>query len=567
MVHLTRKQFLDRPMTTAELRALGEMWRGWSGIPHGTRPGGWGKYRLACRISGFARQDADAFRADVSAHVADFGGRLERYDEDTVEVVGPDLPASQPFDVGLWAELISAPACAGMCLMLRLRVRGTPDVATGSGTPQSTLVLFGQSLGARFLAKALWVATSGDETESIYHRTDWPSERRFLNAFEVFRHVESLPPALPGCPVSFRCSDAYEASLTVAALRALAGPSVPLGDDGFMVWAEAPTVACAQAASHTRFFRSTKNPLFLTPREARLAVWMTRMWVELPRDRTPGRFAVRLGIPLAVCGALTWAIFASDPQDVVLRGTLAVPAFAALCLAVRIAVKKVQLIRRVHARMHAALSKLYAHSSSHEPADLCALGLGDDPSVAKYTSDMAAIGGEHVGDFRIVAEGAPRNGFRMYRLPSEHTVMVVIFMNRTNNLHFFPARPLLACKTHFRDGHRHSSSSGRGDRKLRRPNVSHTCVRNGNPDEILAVHRAAVRKLIAAGHEPLEPPRDAAALLALDKQESEEARAFYRARSPYSYGDAVYWAFDVMRREYRPVIPLRARRQSDEEEE
>jgi len=457
MLHLTRKQFLDRPMSTAELRALGEMWRGWSGIPHGTRPGGWGEYRLGCRISGFARQDADRVRAELEAHLAGFDGQIESIDEDTLQVLGPMLSASQPFDVGLWAELLSAPTCAGMCLMLRLHIHGSADVGTGRGTPESTLVLFGLSLRGGFCAKALWVAASGEQTEDIYHRAAWPDEKLLLNALEVFRHVESLPPSIAEVPLSFRCCDAAEAAAVISALRTLVDRSIPIGANEDVVWAHASSTACAQAASHARFFRSTKNPLFLTKREARVAGWMTRMWAELPRDRSPGRFAVRLGIPLGVSAALVWAIASIDPAQVVARATLAVPAVAALLLAVRIIVKKIRLIARVRRAMHEALTKLYSHPSSMEPVDLRSVGLEDDPSVPKYSREMELAGGRHMGDFRVISEAAPGNAFRKYLLTNERTVVSVIFMNRAKRVSLFPARPLVSCKTRFRDGHRHAT--------------------------------------------------------------------------------------------------------------
>lgn len=544
-------------MSTAELRALGEMWRGWSGIPRGTHPGGWGEYRLECRISGFARQDAEQVRNEWETHLAGFGARVGAYDQDTLEIIGPELPASRPFDVGLWGEVIRAAAIEGMCVMLRLHVRGATDGVSTRGAPRSTLVLFGRSSGGRFLAKAVWAAVSGDKTEDIYHKTDWPHEKLLLNAFDVFRHVEALPPAVPGSPLSFQCFDAFEAAATASALRALLGPSVPVGANGPTVWAVCETVACAQAASYARFFRSTRNPLFLTPGQAWLATVMTRMWVELPADRSPGRFAVRLGIPLGLCGAFVLAIVSSDPAQVAARTLLSVPAAGALCLAARIAFKKIQLIDRVRRRMCSWLRRHYSQPSSFAPVDLTLVGLTEDPSVPKYSREIQAAGGEHLGDFRIVARRAPGNGFRLYRLPSDHTVAAVIFMTRTDKYNLFPALPILACKTRFEDGHAHGTSTGRGDRKLRMPRQSGTCIRDAGPDVILAAHQAAVRKLEREGRKPAAPPADAAAVLALDQAEADETRAFYQSRVPYSWGDAVHWAFNLRRRCYRPVEPVR----------
>jgi len=85
-----------------------------------------------------------------------------------------------------------------------------------------------------------------------------------------------------------------------------------------------------------------------------------------------------------------------------------------------------------------------------------------------------------------------------------------------------------------------------------RRDITRRCLLNeGGIDELLALHRRHVEKLIAEGAVPVAPPMTAAAILDEMRQDFEENREAWQ-KSPYSWGDALHDAFKICRRDARP---------------
>lgn len=491
---IARNTFLDRAIDFFELAALVNMLREWYGL-RAAGAAHTGRVWCEARIYAFPRTATEGIRQAISARLPDCAVQASLADE--LAVIGPARAADAPADLRVWREALAEPLVQNVCVLLRLTIEGPVVRVNGSaGDGTQTFVLCGAPANGAFLLKAMWALRKDESMELVYRLSRWHAEAKLLNAFETYLG---------------ECTAGRSATAALAALRAL-------GPEG--------------------------GHLFIARRDERKVMWLIRQRTEMPDDRGPAAFARRVGLPL-VGGlgliALPVALDAAFPLVVV--GLLA--AGYLLWVAARIAWHKFCRVRSYRTRMRAALGKLYATPTEYRVIDLSS---DQTPTLLKSSAELEALGARHVCDLDIATANSVEAGRRVFAL-GDATVALGL-LRRTENLRYFPAKPVIVLTTRFADGRRHSTTNHPLYRKQSRPNVTARCLPvEGGVDEVYARHRRHVDRLIAAGAVPIPPAATAEQVLDQRREMHEEGREAWR-RSPYSWGDALHDAFKVCRREY-----------------
>jgi hypothetical protein len=300
----------------------------------------------------------------------------------------------------------------------------------------------------------------------------------------------------------------------------------------------------AARISYDYFAKADPN-LFMS----RGAQWLTKLLVrqraELPQDRGPAAFGRRVGFPLIAGMALItfpllWRLGPSNTTFLLVAGGYCI------WLAARIAIKKLSRVAQNRRQMLKGLGSLYAN-----PVDYEVIDLSDDetPSVIKCVEELEALGATHVCDLRPRLSMGLDSGVRVY-VCGDATFTIAI-LRKTEKLLLFPAKPFLVVTTRFQDGRQHFTKNRLRARKCTRRGVTGRCLlMPGGVQEVLALHRKHVDRMIAGGAVPEAPPSTAAQVLEMRRKEHAEACEAWQRR-PYSWGDALHAAFKVCRREFR----------------
>jgi hypothetical protein len=490
-----RKKFLDRVFQVGELAALAEMFAQWYLIVAGDQ-GRNGIFHCEARIYAFPRTDAAAIRQSLAEKLPD--AEFSQPDPDELQVIGPATSVDVDPDLSIWREVLSNRRLEHVCLLLRMTVRGPIGRGSNRGESTTTLVICGMPSGGALLAKAIWSLGRDERRQKLFGLAAWPNEQKLLEAFESY------------------VAERAQGRRGNEARRALdsMGPNC--------------------------------TPLFVSHANERKIMRITRQLAEHPDEHGLVSFLRRLGIALLSC-----AVFATiaivDRDSLLIAALSGIAAAYMLKNAASIVWQKVRRVQRYYRAMRSGLGALYSGPIEYRECDL----VNDKtPSLLKYSAEVEAAGASHVCDLQIVSARGTRDGNRFYALGDARVSIGLIRATAINS--YFPAMPVAIVSTRFKDGRRHFTMTRPVYRKRSRPEISGRClIEDEGIDELLALHRREVDRLIDAGAVPVPPQRTAAGLIDEMRREHEENRAAW-SKSPYSWGDAVHEAFGICRREYRP---------------
>jgi hypothetical protein len=303
--------------------------------------------------------------------------------------------------------------------------------------------------------------------------------------------------------------------------------------------------------SHLAFATGPDNP-FVSLHVNRFVNRFIWLLFELNENRSPAAFARRAAGPLALA-LLCAAGYALVPEESGWRTPLLVVACIAAAVLGRVLWTKARTITLYRQRMNAGLKQLYTQASEFERIEQLAPDVRDDPSTTKSTEEIRAAGGTHRFDFRIKKVKSVDAVHRAFTLADDDaTTCTLSLMFTTENFRLFPAKAWLSIETRFDDGHILATiNSGSGFRRIRMPGFTirfHGDVTD--PAELLARHRAVLRRLCAEGRRPVPVDASPEASFARAAADFERSRAFYANRDAYTWGDALHEGFDVIRKEY-----------------
>lgn len=429
-------------------------------------------------------------RRDIASTQAQLSGSTLS-DPDTLELQGSTTPADAGIDASAWDRAMAVAAGRPVAMRLYAAVVGTSSLAPNEPGSTSTLLLVGRPRTDGFLLKAAMRLGSIGNDEEMYRRTAWPLEAKFLAAFDPFR-----------------TSGDAKAAFT------------SFGDDG--------------------------KPLFATRDVERKVRRMTRMIVEVPGEHSPLSLVKRMAVPLGMAGSARF-LWAQKPD---LWPAAAAAGGLALLMAGRVVYTKAQRITKFHRSMNTGLAKVYAKAPTFAKADLAEAGLADDPSAAKYTADILALGAVHCYDFQITSLDATRGTTRLFHLPADRTFVSVLLLSRAQNLQFFPAMPVVSAKTYFDGGATVATQASKhAYRKPVDPNSHGRCLpEDTDPATLLARHRDLLRTFAPRGQQPLAADPDN--VFSLETAEHNRLHDLHKARGCfYTWSDALHQGFDVPRRE------------------
>jgi hypothetical protein len=209
----------------------------------------------------------------------------------------------------------------------------------------------------------------------------------------------------------------------------------------------------------------------------------------------------------------------------------------------RIVWKKARRIQRYYFAMRSGLGKLYSAPVIYDRIDLPA---DETPTLHKCIAELGALGARHVCDIRVPSARGIQNHF-IFSLGD--TTWAIALLRQTENLLFFPPRPVMIASARFTDGRRHYTVNCARARKRTLSNVSVRCILESDVGQMLSLHQRRVDRLIASGAIPTPPPTTAEQAIEQMQREHAEARKGWQS-SPYSWGDAIHDAFKLCRREY-----------------
>ncbi|MGE5609038.1 MAG: hypothetical protein ACM359_07275 [Bacillota bacterium] len=483
---------MDRTLTIEQLGDMGGMLSMWY-LLRANKVGQKAEVQCEARVYAFPRPEGNKICQAVQARLPDATLALPQLDE--LRVIGKPGSITERADLSVWREVLAEPLLQHACVMLRLTIAGPMLSSIDDDCSTTTFVICGAPANGSVLVKAIWVLRSDESIQELWRVTAWSYDQKFLEAFQMFQERKASSPE-------------------------------------------------AAAKSSWDFFCQATHALFLTHSQERKAGAMVRHLAELPGDRGPAAFVVRVGKPLVfaiILSALAYRFRSSTPMMVL----SIICAAVSFLTAMRTVLMKWQQIGRCYSNRRRGLGAMYASQVDFRVTDLS----GDQtPTFLKYCSEAESLGGQHVCDFGMTAGDVVVPGNRFFRIGD--TAVFVALMRQTKNLLFFPAKPVLMMSTQFADGRRHNTLGDPVYRHEAMPGVTNRCCLNSaDIYEMLALHRRRVNKLVAAGAKPLSPPNTPAEVIQYLHQEHELGRKAWWT-SPYSYGDAIHEAFKVCRREY-----------------
>src|SRR5262249_28284818 len=132
--------------------------------------------------------------------------------------------------------------------------------------------------------------------------------------------------------------------------------------------------------------------LFATRGQDRAIMKFVRLWAELPDERSPRAFALRLAQPLVPTVALLLVAYFFRRDERVWPLCLFLGIFTTV-LTLRIIWKKFRLVQRFRQRMRLGLGAMYNGKITYEEIDLAS---DPSPTLLKYSADLEAMGATHI---------------------------------------------------------------------------------------------------------------------------------------------------------------------------
>jgi hypothetical protein len=493
-ISIVRKEFLDRVFAVEELGSLIDMLCQWYLLSVGGS-GQQGQLLLEARIYCFPRSLGKAIADSLSSQLS--GCQIVTIDPDELRVFAAAQSVNTPPSLEMWHTVLSDALTQGTCVRLRATIAGQMRAYNGGvDAGQTTFVFCGSPCDDSLLAKAIWKVGFDESFELVYRHAKWEEQDKLLEAFEIYFQ------------------------------RGVGGNDY---------------TAAKQAMDQ---FGPKLKHLFRPRRDERRVMRLTRHLAELPDDRGPLAFLRRLGIPLliGICAAAIPFIYSDS-----LLITLFCVAFATCGFfgAGKIAWKKMGRVRAYYKRMRRGLGMLYA-----KPIDYQQIDLSNEKTATflKCSSELESLGARRLCDFGIHSVNGVQAGSRVYTL--DDITISLALLRQSENLVYFPPRPIMLATTRFENGKRHTTINHPIRRKISRPGRSVRCFREHQwAKEVLEPHQKHVNRMIAEGNIPKAPCKTAAEEMEQMRKEHEEARELWK-KKPYSWGDAIHDAFKYCRREY-----------------
>ena len=489
--YIIRKQFLDRPMSVEELEIMAAMLRQRFVSAAGQ---GLHQMQLEALIYPIARSQQKSLAQSLGG--APGHPAIEAEVQGELKVVGNSQGIAEPPDISPWRTALLDPAVLKTCLRLSMSFTAVCGPLRGGRT---TVVLCGNAAPNTFALKAIWPIRRSGAEDKLYRATAWAGEWELLQAFgfyAVHRSLDLPNPALPG------------------------------------------------TGAHGRVGKD----LFVSVSADRKTGLLARQIAEFPEDRGPKAFLIRiLCLPLAALFALSIVVGEVQGKPASENHAAIATGFLWLTGVTWIIGKKIKNISRRRSVLRAGLGKLYAQPLNYHQEDFSDYS---EPGWLMCCAELEAMGAQHMCDFSAPSFSLYGRGARIYAWGNANVMLTV--MEKTGHFLLFPGKPVIAATTHFADGRDHSSVNGDGYQRLRDPLDSKRCLTNSDSIcDILELHKREVDKMIAAGAKPV-PAHSCFAEVAEKAATSHEENCEWWRKRPTSWGDAIYGAFDICRREFRP---------------
>jgi hypothetical protein len=488
---ILRKTFLDRLLLPAELSALAEMLLQW----YGRRAGGradQGEVAIEAEIYALPAAAYPAIQQKLTERVR--VAHVDRGHSDGLKLIGIAQNTAEPIDLSLWNAVLAEPSVEEGCVMLRITIREPARSLIGAASVgQQTLVLCGATESGMFLLKALWPVGNHPFVQKLYQFTAWRFEGAFMGAFRTY--------------------------LTESA------------------------EGQAAAASAWRRLGKGSRDLFRGRLEQWTVVCIARFLAEMPDEKNIAGFLRRALTPLVlglVVAGIPFALHVPPPAATIYVGIIL------FSLTAWVVLTKAASIRRYRRSRRSGQYDLYSKPVRYRQVDV---SNDPTPTLVQASADLEALGAQHIVDLDLdVGDAVAFHGNRVFTVVG--ATAFVGMLRKTGLLTSFPAKPAIVLSTRFTDGRRHITTTHRHHETQRLEHVSTRCLpEEGNLRDLIDLHCRHVERLIAQGAVALPPPQTPAqAIDEMRRGDEEERQAWQRA--PYSWADALRFAFEICPREY-----------------
>src|SRR5262249_49539617 len=200
ILHLIRKQFIDRWWDAADLDAAAEVWlRLYEEAARANGVAYTPVHPTEIRLRGFPPAAAHTPRKDLAARVAgsDFPApEVDLPDPDTLVLASGEVRGEEQAPAGLGLPALAAEPFDGLLAEIRFRVVGDEGKVLRKVKIESTLVLVGELRGDRFLLKGAWRSGPFGWEDRLAWAGGWPGPDAWLTGFDEFRESGEVPTAL-----------------------------------------------------------------------------------------------------------------------------------------------------------------------------------------------------------------------------------------------------------------------------------------------------------------------------------------------------------------------------------
>lgn len=544
MLSFARPAFVDRAATVRDLANAVELWRLWfikdrsANIPSSRA----GFIRLEAQVYGFPVFERDAIAHAAMAACHSIGTVVEVLPETSADTLSfattwIDSDTTDVTDYaegGLWQALLSTTAVKGLCLILTVLCRAGRDTSRTATAFGGDLCFFGVCRGPdQFFIKTIWNPSRQKRIGPIDRMVTTPFEQNFPAALEFFSRQVSY--------------------MKEGVNKVVVGPELQ------KIVGRAPlTVEEAAAIARRRMGPKSGKALFRTAQADRTVGHFLGVFFDFHGGRGPFTFIRRLVVSLAItAGAIALAEVVSPVQAKVVLYLLA---SVALAVAGRVIFVKVRRIVRFRQSLNRAISKVYEREAERQLATFDEYG--EDPHPNRYMAELKALGATHCFDYTVSDMPNGTRACSQCFVVDNQTRISVGLMRATGKLRYFPARPVLAMTTRFRDGLR-LMTSGTIENAYKTPVVPNVLVRyvvgGDDPQELLNRHREVVRRLVNEGRVVIPPATDPATVFAEMKADHDQVRKYRQGKTIYTWGDAIRKGFEMPRKDYfEPGWPRRS---------
>jgi hypothetical protein len=513
--NVIRPHLFDRTWDAADLDAAAEFWLRLYETAARKNDYGPPSHAVEFRLRGFPRHEVDQVCDALEQRLGDAAASrdaeyspfdIDQPDADTLTASFGPIPGDGTLPAGWALERLDGPPLDGLFLEVRIRA--------GSATKQvrATLVLIGELRGGRLALRALWRTGSTGVEDDLSWATPWDAEQDFLAALAEFRQSRE---------------------------------------------------------TRAEFAEQVFLPRF-AEQLGGLAIAMIHVPLDKPRLgglllRGLALLAIVVGLGYAVgrvLAELDWLGLPSTIDLVIAAIKLLPGGLLLLCfvwLSWQFVKNEWNMFVTGHWELHRRYSRLYA-----QPVKLRAISCSTadallaNPWTRKYQAELEKARFAHLGDLQANPSLDGEHVIRVFVAPDGITSLAILYQLTTDSnpqqaLESWPAMVAFVGGTFFTDGARITSVNGRttGYRKKRTApdHLSRVFVDAEHPLEFIERHLAAAEKFAArTGRTPVrqESLED---YIRRQNDLQEEERQLYQDE-PFTWGDAVWWYFQLPRRVY-----------------